>query len=69
VKEVKKLTWRKASEQFCNADQPMCVEVAEMSDGKIAIRNSQFKDATVHTREEFSAFVQACGAGEFNDLT
>jgi len=36
VKEVKKLTWRKASEQFCNADQPMCVEVAEMSDGKIA---------------------------------
>lgn len=68
MKQTQKLNWRTASEKFCARDDPMCVAVAEMSDGKIAIKNTQFRDATVHTREEFGAFVRACADGEFNDL-
>lgn len=66
MKMTERLKWRKAS--LCDRDQPMCVEVARMSDGNVAMRNSRFKDAIVHTSDEFAVFLEGVKAGEFDDL-
>jgi hypothetical protein len=62
------VTWRKS--RFSNPSGN-CVEVAELPDGGIAVRNSRHPagPALVYTRAEIAAFI--CGAknGEFDDLT
>jgi len=47
------------------------VELALAPDGRIAVRNSNHRDAgTVHfTRREMEAWVRGAKAGEFDDLT
>jgi hypothetical protein len=59
--------WRKSS--FSN-DQGQCVETAQLTDGTIAVRNSNHPHAGVvfFTPAEMSAWIKGCKAGEFDDL-
>ena len=47
-----------------------CVEVAELPDGAIAVRNSRHPSgpALIYTRAEIAAFVAGVKDGEFDDL-
>ena len=48
-----------------------CVEVAELPDGSIAMRNSRHPDgpALVYTRAEITAFVEGAKDGDFDAFT
>ncbi|WP_167474817.1 MULTISPECIES: DUF397 domain-containing protein [Nocardia] len=61
-------TWRKST--FSNPSGN-CVEVAEATNGLVAVRNSREPEAGVlfYTRPEIDAFVRGAKAGEFDDLT
>lgn len=56
--------WRKSS--FCNADQPMCVEVNGEVDGHILLRDSN--GTVCYTQEEFAVFIEGVKAGNFDDM-
>lgn len=60
--------WRKSRH---SAPGGNCVEVAELSDGSIAVRNSRHPQgpALVYTRAEIAAFVAGAKDGEFDGLT
>lgn len=60
--------WRRSS--FSNT-WALCVEVALLDDGRIAVRNSNDPDAGVvlFTRAEMDAWIKGVKAGEFDDLT
>lgn len=60
------LRWRKSS--FSAVAE--CVEVAELDDGRIGVRNSNDPDAgmVAFTRGEIDAFVKGVKAGEFDDF-
>jgi hypothetical protein len=47
-----------------------CVEVAELGDGAIAVRNSRHPSgpALIYTRAEITAFLTGVKNGEFDDL-
>lgn len=47
-----------------------CVEVAELADGCIAIRNSRHPGgpALLYTRAEMAAFLHGVKSGEFDDI-
>jgi|ERR1022692_1693396 hypothetical protein len=47
-----------------------CVEVAELPDGEIAVRNSRHPagPALIYTRAEVAAFLTGVKNGEFDDL-
>jgi hypothetical protein len=61
-------SWRKSS--FSNPSGN-CVEVAEATNGLVAVRNSRDLEGGVlfYTRPEIDAFVRGAKAGEFDDLT
>lgn len=63
--------WRKSSFSTGSGDDDACVEVAELPDGRIAVRNSKNRAAGVvfFTRAEMSAYMAGVRAGEFDDLT
>ena len=48
-----------------------CVEVADLPDGRVAVRNSTDRGGptVLFTRAEMDAWVRGCKAGEFDDLT
>ncbi|MFJ3519840.1 DUF397 domain-containing protein [Streptomyces sp. NPDC090131] len=62
------VTWRKAaaSNAFDN-----CVEVAQLMDGAVAMRNSRFPTgpALVFTQSEVIAFLDGAKKGEFDGMT
>lgn len=59
--------WRKST-----ASNPTgnCVELAELPDGRVAVRNSRSPHGPVlvYTRAEIGAFLAGVRAGEFDDL-
>ncbi|MFI6942114.1 DUF397 domain-containing protein [Streptomyces sp. NPDC050418] len=61
------VTWRKSGRSNANGE---CVELAELPDGAIAVRNSRFPEgpALVYTRAEIAAFVAGAKDGDFDDL-
>ncbi len=61
------LTWRKSSFSGGN-DGGDCVEVAELYDGEVGVRNSKRPDDAVvwFNGPEWAAFVKGVKAGEFD---
>lgn len=61
------IVWRKS--RFSNPSGN-CVELAELPDGRIAMRNSRDPEgpALIYTRRETDAFVRRVKGGEFDDL-
>jgi len=51
--------------------QGACVELAQLPDGEIALRNSRHPEgpALVYTQAEIAAFVAGAKSGEFDHMT
>jgi hypothetical protein len=65
--ELADVTWQKS--KFSNPNGA-CVEVAHLSNGEIAVRNSRFPDgpALVYTKAEIAAFLAGAKHDEFDHL-
>ncbi len=65
--ELSGVTWKKS--QRSNS-QGACVEVADLPDGAIAVRNSRFSGgpALIYTRAEIDAFIRGAKDGDFDYL-
>ncbi|WP_436761513.1 DUF397 domain-containing protein [Streptosporangium sp. V21-05] len=61
------VVWRKS--HFSNPSGN-CVELAELPDGRVAMRNSRDPEgpALIYTRREADDFVRGVKGGEFDDL-
>ncbi|MGV9413993.1 DUF397 domain-containing protein [Nocardia sp. NPDC003693] len=61
------LSWRKST--FSNPSGN-CVELAQLSDGGVAMRNSRDPHGSVlvYTRPEIECFILGAKSGEFDDL-
>ena len=59
--------WRKSS---ISNSQGACVELAQLSDGEFAVRNSRNPDgpALIYTQAEIAALIEGIKLGEFDDL-
>ena len=59
------MEWIKSSLSFANGN---CVEVTQLSDGKVAVRNSRHTKALplVFTADEWKAFIGGAKNGEFD---
>lgn len=65
VAEIEALAWRKSRRS--NGAGGMCVEVADLSGGGVAVRDSKFPHGNTLTfsGDEWSAFLAGAVAGEF----
>jgi hypothetical protein len=61
------LRWRKSSHSSGSSE---CVEVAQLADGTVLVRNSNHPDAgtIACTPAEMRAWIAGCRAGELDDL-
>lgn len=60
-------TWRKSSHSNPSGD---CVELAELTDGQIAVRNSRHPGAhaLIFSHAEMAAFIHGAAKGEFDEM-
>jgi hypothetical protein len=60
------VTWRKSSRSGPTGGN--CVEIAQLSDGSVAVRNSRFPagPALIFTTAEWNAFMGGAKDGEFD---
>lgn len=65
--DIERARWRRSS---FTGKAGTCVELAELADGTVAIRNSNRPEAgyLTFTRTEIAAWITGCKAGEFDDL-
>ncbi|MFF4778418.1 DUF397 domain-containing protein [Microtetraspora fusca] len=65
--ELTGVTWRKSVRSNSTGN---CVELAELPDGGVAVRNSRFPEgpALIYTRDEIRALVLGVKEGEFDGL-
>jgi len=65
--ELSAVTWRKSRRSNSSGN---CVEMARISDGEVAVRNSRFPDgpALVYTNAEIEALVLGAKDGDFDHL-
>ncbi len=65
--ELTGASWRKSS---ISNSQGACVELAKLSDGEFAVRNSRNPEgpALIYTRAEIAALIEGVKLGEFDDL-
>ena len=63
----KDIQWRKST---ASGPSGNCVEVADLADGEVAVRNSRHPSGPVlvYTRAEIAAFIEGVRGGEFDDL-
>ncbi|MGH3719929.1 MAG: DUF397 domain-containing protein [Pseudonocardiaceae bacterium] len=72
LEPLAQVQWRRSS--FCGdtggSNGGMCVEVAALPDGRIAVRNSNHPDAgaVLFTRAEMHTWIKGVKSGEFDDL-
>ncbi|MCT9929985.1 DUF397 domain-containing protein [Planotetraspora sp. A-T 1434] len=61
------VTWRKSVHSNSTGN---CVELAELPDGSVAVRNSRYPEgpALIYTRDEIRALVLGVKDGEFDGL-
>lgn len=61
------MDWRKSRHSNPSGN---CVELAELEDGRVAVRNSRDPNGVmlVYTRADFAHFVAAAKDGDFDDL-
>ncbi len=66
-KTLSNLFWVKSGRSNASGN---CVELAQMPDGDVALRNSRDPEgpALLFTRDEIIAFVHGVRAGDFDDL-
>ncbi|PWV58191.1 DUF397 domain-containing protein [Nocardiopsis sp. L17-MgMaSL7] len=65
--ELTEASWQKAKR---SNSQGACVEMARLSDGSIAMRNSRFPTgpALVYTQEEIDCLILGAKDGDFDNL-
>jgi hypothetical protein len=65
--ELTGVAWQKAKR---SNSQGACVEMARLSDGSIAVRNSRFPSgpALVYTQEEIDCLIHGARDGDFDNL-
>lgn len=66
--DLARAAWRKAS---ASDNAGGCIEIADLGDGRIALRDSKHPHAPAHvfTRFEITCFLDGAKNGEFDDLT
>jgi Domain of unknown function (DUF397) len=64
---LRELAWLKSQASNPSGN---CVEMAELPDGAIAVRNSRFPDgpALLYTRAEIDAFIKGAKDGDFDEI-